>query len=339
MSNKHSFTGAVSLVAGAVVAAALIAGCGTDEQISQKTEVTKNTRVVSQPAVPAAPQPVVETPAVAQTPEPPRDVTYQEAEAAYLARNYDQAADLFARYVERRSENPWGHYMQGLSAWKSGQLHDAEVAFKRALELDSTHEKSYVNLTRVLLEAGRPGEASTTLDHALELNPRSGVAWRLKGRVSHDLGNTDDAIVAYQRAIELDPQDAWSMNNLAYIYLQQERFEDALPPLARAVELRTDVAVFFNNLGMALERTGHLQSAEQAYAAAIAADPSNQRAADNGERIAAVVKEPDLDPVDLAQLTAAFAGGFQPEDDSTVATATPLMPPDAEVTADSTVAE
>jgi pyruvate/2-oxoglutarate dehydrogenase complex dihydrolipoamide acyltransferase (E2) component len=111
------------------------------------------------------------------------------------------------------------------------------------------------------------------------------------------------------------------------------------PPLARAVELRSDVAVFFNNLGMALERTGHLQTAEQAYAAAIAADPSNQRAADNGERIAAVVKEPDLDPVDLAQLAAAFDGGIQPEGESTVATATRVAPPDAEVTADSTVAE
>ena len=59
------------------------------------------------------------------------------------------------------------------------------------------------------------------------------------------------------------------MNNLGLIYIQQDRSDDALLPLARAVELRSNSPVFQNNLGTALERTGHVAAAKQAYEAAV----------------------------------------------------------------------
>lgn len=305
----------------AFVAAALVAGCGTDEEAS-RTQVSKS-GVRTTPPVDVAPttrEPVV---TVLQTPEPPREVTYEEAETAYNARRYDEASDLFARYIERKPGNPWGHYMLGLSAWKAGRLDTAETAFRQALALDTTHVKSHVNLTRVLLDAGRPGEAYTTIDNALIIDESSAVAWRLKGRVCDDLERGDEAIAAYRHAIQLDPADAWSMNNLAYLHIRQGRFEEALGPLARAIELQGDVAVFHNNLGMALERTGHLQAAEDAYAAAIAADPTNEKAASNGERIAAVLKSPDETPVDLTELARGFVTETQSWDASSLATASP----------------
>jgi len=196
--------------------------------------------------------------------------------------------------------------MLGLSAWKAGSLDTAEVELERALALDPTHLKSHLNLTRVLLDAGRPGDAYTTIETALAIDDTRGDAYRLKGRVCRDLGRTDEAVAAYQRAIQLDPEDAWSMNNLAFIAIEEGRFEDALRPLARAIELRGDVAVFHNNLGMALERMGHLQDAEEAYSNALAADPSNEKAASNGVRIAAVLKDPDAAGVDLASLAREF---------------------------------
>lgn len=304
----------------AFVAAALVAGCGTDEEASQ-TPVSKNgVRTTQTQPVDVAQttrEPAVTVP---ETPAPPREVTYEEAEAAYNARRYDEASDLFARYAERKPGNPWGHYMLGLSAWKSDELETAETAFRHALALDTTHVKSYLNLTRVLLDAGRPGEAYTTIDNAVVIDESSAVAWRLKGRVCDDLGRTDEAVAAYRHAIQLDPADAWSINNLAFIYIRQERFDEALGPLARAIEIAGDVAVFHNNLGMALERTGHLQAAEEAYAAALAADPTNEKAASNGERIAAVLKTPDETPVDLAALAQAFVAEIASWEASSVAT-------------------
>ena len=321
MSKAQKFSNPVLMMAVVSALAVVAAGCGTDQETFQSKNTVKTTpppaRVVTAPPVR---EPLV---TVTETPEPPREVTYAEAEAAYNAKRYHEAQDLFARYVERKPGNPWGHYMLGLSAWKAGELGAAETAFRETLALDTRHVKSYLNLTRVLLDAGRPGEAYTTIDNAVVIDESSAVAWRLKGRVCHDLGRIDEAVAAYRHAIQLDPEDAWSMNNLALIRIQQERFDEALRALARSIELRDDVAVFHNNLGMALERSGHLQAAEVAYAAAIAADPANQKAASNGERIAAVLKEPDGTPVDFAGLARAFVAEIASWDTPALANAGP----------------
>ncbi len=313
----------VSLVAGFSLVALLVGGCGTDEETFQKTPVSRNggNSGTSVPATLATAPPVRETPVtVPEAPQPPREVTYAEAEAAYQARRYAEAQELFERYLDRRPGNPWGHYMLGLAAWKAGNLDSAEESLRRAIALDTTHVKSYVNLARVLLDAGRPGEAFTTVEDALIINDLFADAWRVKGRACHDLGRIDEALAAYRRSIQLDPGDAWSMNNLAFILIQQERFEDAIGPLARAIELRPDAAVFHNNLGMALERTGHPQAAEEAYAAAVSADPSYERAASNGERIAAVLKTPDTAPVDLAERARGFVAELMSWDTPSLAT-------------------
>ena len=64
--------------------------------------VTPGTPII----VPASTAPVV-----------PRIVTYDEAEAAFRSGSYAEATELFGSYVETKSENPWGYYMLGLSAW------------------------------------------------------------------------------------------------------------------------------------------------------------------------------------------------------------------------------
>jgi tetratricopeptide (TPR) repeat protein len=232
-------------------------------------------------------------------PEPPREVTYKEAEEAYHDRRYNEAVALFTRYTEQKSENPWGHYMLGLSAWKAGDPDAAEKAFEQALELDARHVKSRLNLSRVLLELHRPEEALVRVNEALLIDPESTDAYRLKGRAYRQMGQTNDAIRAYRRTIQIDPEDAWSMNNLALIRIEGGQFDMALPPLARAVELTGDVSIFLNNLGMALEGTGHFRAAQDAYQTAVDIDASYYKAAMNLSRIEGVLEDPDLEPVDL----------------------------------------
>ena len=92
-------------------------------------------------------------PAVAQSDTAVRpvrtDVTYEEAEEAFQAGAYRDAVSLFEGYVAGRPDNPWGHYMLGMSAWKGGHPEKAIEAFEAALERDPDHLKSLVNLSRV----------------------------------------------------------------------------------------------------------------------------------------------------------------------------------------------
>ncbi|HKU61493.1 MAG TPA: tetratricopeptide repeat protein [Gemmatimonadales bacterium] len=233
-------------------------------------------------------------------------VSYADAEQAFQRRSYGEASQLFDSYRRQHADNPWGHYMYGLSAWRAGSPQDAMTGFDEALRLDPDHRKSLFNSARVLLETGQPGQALERIERALSLEPLSAEGHRLLGRARVELGQFDEAIDAYQRAITIDDRDVWSMNNLGLLYIQQGQSEDALLPLARAVELRSDSPVFQNNLGTALERTGHVLEAKQAYEAAVTADSGYTKAVSSLARITPLVQPGDTSTIDLAEASREF---------------------------------
>jgi len=301
----------------AILAAALApltAGCG-----DAKRPVT--TTVSSSPATVAvgdsASLPTAREVSTSPTAPVPTAVSYADAEAAYAGRKYDEAVDLFAAYTRSSPENPWGHYMYGLSSWKAGDPEQAIASFDEALRLDPQHRKSLLNSARVLLETSQPREALARVEQAMSLEPLSGEGLRLLGRARYELKQIPEAIDAYQRAIALDDRDSWAMNNLGLIYIQQERSDAALPILARAVELRSNSPVFRNNLGTALERTGHFAAAKQAYEAALAADSTYGKSAASLARVTPHV-ESDSSTVDLAALGTEFQAEVQRWRDATV---------------------
>jgi Flp pilus assembly protein TadD len=301
-----------ALVIFALLVAAGLAACEVerkDRALARETQppVEEPIVVAAGPEVLGVDKVVPEMPPVETRPVP-ENVTYGEAEAVFRSGDYEEAARLFEVYASRRPDNPWGHYMLGISLWRAGDHAGAEAALRRTLEVDSTHEKALVNLARVLLEQGRPSDALEYAE-AVELTPENGPAWRVLGNARSDLGMVQEAVEAYRRALVLDHRDAWTMNNLGLLMIREGRYEEALPPLARATELRPDVARFQNNLGIALERTGHLMEAAQAFRAALEVDPGYEKARVSLERIetrlAAATTSPT--PLDLIALAGAFS--------------------------------
>ena len=221
-----------------------------------------------------------------------KPVSFEMADSAYRDRRYHDATVLFKTYTESRATNAWGFYMLGLSAWKSGDREQAESAFVQALTLDSTHVKSHLNLSRVLLEGSQPESALVHIDAAIALDSTSSEPLRLQGRAFEALGKTDDAIVSYQRAIALDSTDVWALNNLGALFIRLERFQDAIEPLKTVVQLNDKVATFHNNLGMALERTGQFRAAETEYRAALAIEGTYGKAVTNLQRVELLKEAP-----------------------------------------------
>jgi predicted Zn-dependent protease len=155
----------IRFASAALVLAAFVAGCGTDEEtLNQKTVSKNDTKTTPSTVVETTPEPA---PPVAVTP-PAVEATYQNSETAFLEGRYDEAFDLFTIYTAKRSENPWGHYMLGMSAWKSGRLDEAQTAFTHAIELDSTLVKAHLNLARVLLESHQPAAALTSMPRPVQ---------------------------------------------------------------------------------------------------------------------------------------------------------------------------
>src|SRR5262245_1292317 len=62
--------------------------------------------------------------------------SYADAERAFHRGRYEEAASMFQAYSESNPDNAWGHYMLGLSAWKTGDRTRALEAFDAALRIE-----------------------------------------------------------------------------------------------------------------------------------------------------------------------------------------------------------
>jgi tetratricopeptide (TPR) repeat protein len=107
----------------------------------------------------------------------------------------------------------------------------AEVAYRRAIELDPGFADAHLNLGRLLHAAGAIREA---LDHyriAGELEPDDATTLFNIGVAQQDLGNDDAAIESYQRAIALAPRFADARFNLAAVHERRGEVTLALQQL------------------------------------------------------------------------------------------------------------
>ena len=290
----------------AVVLAVVLGACSDDRDAQGRAAA--GGVVVAQ----ATPGPSVEPDRTREdtiVPEPTvrvTNVTYADAEAVFRKGRYAESAELFGVYVETHPANAFGHYMLGLSAWKSGDHAGAEEALTRAVELSGETVKIRTNLGRVLLERGRASDALPHLEEAVALDPTAHEVWRVLGNAYAQTARTGDAIESYRQALMLNDHDSWTMNNYGLVLIQLGRYDEALLPLARAAELVPLSATFQNNLGIALERIGELEGARSAFAAALEADSTYGKARTSLERVEARLVDTPMDAPDLSTLAQQF---------------------------------
>jgi tetratricopeptide (TPR) repeat protein len=261
-----------------------LVGCSKN---SKKAKPSNDNAAIKPISAPISPSPALVSDGLPKAVAPVLSSSFDDGKVAYDAKNYKEAAAIFEAYLERKPGNAWGYYMLGLSAWKSGDLVKSETAFEKALSIDAKHVKSYVNASRLYLDQKRYDEAIDKLTKASEVDPESAEVQRLLGKAYRDAGKTDEAIEAYLRAIDLNEADAWSMNYAGQLMLEAKRADEALSMLQQAVELKKNVAEFQNTLGLALEATGDLSGATDAFTKARLLDPRNEEAKQNLTRIVA----------------------------------------------------
>jgi predicted Zn-dependent protease len=272
----------------------------------------------------STPVPPQTTPTVVDAPKPtPQPVPFTTAESTFKSKDYKTAADQFDAYTTTHVNNPWGFYMLGLSAWKSSDLPRAQQAFETALSLNPRHQKSLVNLSRVLLAENHADSALARGRDAVAVDSQSPDAWRVVGRAASMLGQVDSALDAFRTAIALDPTDRWSMNDMGLLLIQAGRYPEAIGPLAMAVQLDSTSPVFANNLGIALERSGHLTSAATAYEQAIKNDSTYTKAQTSFDRVKGAAVAADAEPVDLSAFRDAFVHEIDDWKESHVVVAAP----------------
>lgn len=171
---------------------------------------------------------------------------WDEGVAAFKAKEYRQASELFADYAKQNPKAPQVHYMLGLSLVQQNRVMEALGPLGDALQL-SPDEASYrLALAQAQLKAHRADAAVATLaGQDLDTLPaaQETAYATLMARAATEGQNKDAAYAAVERILKQHPlaTSLW----LAKARLERHRGDNqrAFGALAKAYELGNDVEV------------------------------------------------------------------------------------------------
>jgi tetratricopeptide (TPR) repeat protein/SAM-dependent methyltransferase len=215
---------------------------------------------------------------------------------------------------QRASPAPaWGsaeaarHFSTAVRHHQTGQLREAEMAYRQALAADPTHADSLHLLGVLAHQAGHPqgavemiGKALARNDQVPEFHYNIGLAYGALrrfdaaaahnakaialrpdyaeahlnlGNANHAAGKTEQAIANYRRVLALRPDSHVAHVNLANVLSELGRADEAETHYARALALRPDYADAHNNLGTLLMTQGRAGEAAERHRRALALRP------------------------------------------------------------------
>jgi tetratricopeptide (TPR) repeat protein len=98
-------------------------------------------------------------------------------------------------------------YNKGVSHQELGNAKEAEVAYRKSVELDPANADGWNNLGIMLDEFGKRQQAIDCFDKSLALSPQDPVTLTNRSNSLAGMGRYDEAITGYEKALSLDPTD------------------------------------------------------------------------------------------------------------------------------------
>ncbi len=193
-------------------------------------------------------------------------------ELALAGRQLDTVQDQLTELVTRAPSNDELWSFLGETAFETGDLEVAAVAFRRVLDLRGQHHETLIYLGTVLSDLGRFDEAEMYLREALEQEPASFLPSFTLGALDVVRGDHRVALEHLADALRVDevPQ-AWYLTGVCHLALG--RPGKAIAALRRAVELAPNFEEAVYQLGIAYLRRGWTRLALETFQQLADLDP------------------------------------------------------------------
>lgn len=108
---------------------------------------------------------------------------------------------------------------------------------------------------------------------AIELDPLNFRALYLLGILHSECGKNADAIEFLELALKVNPNYSLAYNDIGVVYQQMGKIEEATAAYSKALELNKDFYEAKNNLGVAIQSRGNMEKAKEYYAEALRINP------------------------------------------------------------------
>jgi len=166
----------------------------------------------------------------------------------------------------------------GIAYDKVGNKDMAQLALKRAVEINPGLSEARINLADIYLIKGQVKDAIYEYQAALDINPNHAMGHNNLGNAYAQRGWPSKAISQYKQALALDPNLIDAYKNLAITYGNQKRFMLAKTQLKKALRLKPKDASLYNLMGYIYNRMDDCQQAIIQYQKAIDIKPDSAEA-------------------------------------------------------------
>jgi len=156
----------------------------------------------------------------------------------------------------------------------TGQLHEAEAAYRRAIKLAPNDPATHYNLGNVCLELERPADAIVCYRAALRLTPDHPQILLQLGNAYSALGKFNEAAVHFQKSTTADRANPAAYFNLGNALRELAKPAEAAAAYQAALKLDAHDADTHNNLGNVLRELGRLDEAITCYREALRLNPN-----------------------------------------------------------------
>lgn len=196
----------------------------------------------------------------------------EEANRRYVAKDYDQALELYNQVLARESHCVEAIVNKGSIYYLREAYDQAVRELNQAIKVDPQYVYAYYYRGLVRYQQGSDDQALADFDKAVSLAPDFALAYYYRGNCYYMKGQYDTAIGEYSRALELDPWDAYAYLNRANVYREQNQLERAIPDYTRALAIQPDLAAGRAQRANANYLTGRYKEAAADYTELIKLD-------------------------------------------------------------------
>lgn len=166
--------------------------------------------------------------------------------------NLPPALEVLRLAVREDPDDPEAHNCLGAVQYSAKLFEEADVSFRRALEIYPTFPEALNNLGVLLLDRQSPSEAKDCFLRAVQARPDYAAAYNNLGLVLVKEQRWSEAEASFRRAAAINPCFAELFNNLGLLFKDTNRSKEATNCLFRAVKLNPGFAEAHNNLGTVL---------------------------------------------------------------------------------------
>src|SRR4051812_8880754 len=154
---------------------------------------------------------------------------------------------------------------------------EAVRADQAAVAIDPQSATALNGLGLLAIDAGRLADAAKSFERAAAIDSNNASYWANLGNARRAGGDRAGAEQAYRRALDVDARYADAANGLGVLLVEAQRPGEAVPWFERALASAPDLVEARLNLGIALQQSGDLSRAGDAYRAVLKTAPREAR--------------------------------------------------------------